>query len=625
MLSRSALLFCTPNLHLTKMRIMIPRNWTPDPRFSRFQAFSRITSRPNSLALTSTLAGFKKMSTLELFEVLDLFYWVTALSQSPDDPRTFELAAGTMGVLTVIQPKFGKIPKGVCLHRIWNAAKSSPRGLVEIVTLEAMISDMSISDHHLNKHHSCTIQVCLENDEHTTNIPQLHVLCADAGSCLQIEFDVECLNRLENLDEGATAWDLSGKDPAVGAERYVALSHVWSDGTGVGPKRTGSVNRCLVQFWKDIVGSTKDPCSAIWWDTISLPTEREKRNKALSQMHANYNRAEWTLVHNRELADFTWQDDGSPCVALILSTWFSRGWTALELLASNSVRVLFKDPAGNRLLKDLDSEILARVGDGSTHPAHRAASAVIRRLRPRPRALETLPEVYASFEQLMSCMRSRYTCWARDRIIILGLLVGKMRGEANWFDPSWPIPTFTMNLLDKVKQVGHRGLMHNQTPMSEEGPWSWCPPSIYHLEDNFDQRDHQHEFSLVQRTSPLLLHNGELWGRWEVRRLWATDQKTLVPYAAHDYQFFRVQSALQSPRGHFLLSTLDSKRSYERYVLVRWLDESSELSQLFSPDSYPKLEPLPSMMWKFRFVGTVMGSVNDTIDSFTSLGGVGLC
>jgi len=114
-------------------------------------------------------AGFKKMSTLELFEVLDLFYWVAALSQSPDDPRTFELAAGTMGVLTVIQPKFGKIPKGVCLHRVWNAANSSPRGLVEIVTLEAMISDMSISDYHLNKHHPCIIQVCLE----TTSIPQI--------------------------------------------------------------------------------------------------------------------------------------------------------------------------------------------------------------------------------------------------------------------------------------------------------------------------------------------------------------------------------------------------------------------------------------------------------------------
>lgn len=223
-------------------------------------------------------------------------------------------------------------------------------------------------------------------------------------------------------------------------------------------------------------------------------------------------------------------------------------------------------------------------------------------------------------------MKSRYTCWARDRIIILGLLAGEMRGNLRWSNPTWPIPTFTRKLPEKVGWVGHRGFMHNQTPVSEEGLWSWCPSSIYDLEDNSDHRDREHALSAAQRTPRLILQDGVLLDRWDVRKLLAADQKTLVPYAAHDYQFFRGHSALQRPSGHFLLSVFHVKRILERYVLVRWLDESPELSQLLSQQlsqhlpqhGDPKLAPQLGRFWMFRFVGTVLRNVNEGAESFVA-------
>lgn len=94
-------------------------------------------------------------------------------------------------------------------------------------------------------------------------------------------------------------------------------------------------------------------------------------------------RAKWTVVYDRELADFPWADDGTPCMALVFSTWFSRGWTALELFMSKNVCVIFRNPAGpGYVLKDLDRDIVACEYDPFAHPAHKVISTIIGRFRP---------------------------------------------------------------------------------------------------------------------------------------------------------------------------------------------------------------------------------------------------
>jgi hypothetical protein len=72
----------------------------------------------------------------------------------------------------------------------------------------------------------------------------------------------------------------------------------------------------------------------------------------------NYGKAACTVIHDRYLLNYECADDDSPCVALVFSPWFIRGWTALELIMSKMIKVPFKGP--NELepvIKDLDEDL----------------------------------------------------------------------------------------------------------------------------------------------------------------------------------------------------------------------------------------------------------------------------
>lgn len=113
----------------------------------------------------------------------------------------------------------------------------------------------------------------------------------------------------------------------LGIGGYVAISHVWSDGTGA---EKGWVNPCMLEYFEQIAENAG--CKALWWDSISIPTNPILRAEAIRDMHLNFQNAKVTVVHDLYVAKYPWSDDGSPCIALALSPWFTRGWTALELI-----------------------------------------------------------------------------------------------------------------------------------------------------------------------------------------------------------------------------------------------------------------------------------------------------
>jgi hypothetical protein len=45
--------------------------------------------------------------------------------------------------------------------------------------------------------------------------------------------------------------------------------------------------------------------------------------------------APWCMIST--FVNFPWAEDGSPCLTLFLSPWFTRAWTALELALSCDV------------------------------------------------------------------------------------------------------------------------------------------------------------------------------------------------------------------------------------------------------------------------------------------------
>jgi len=162
-----------------------------------------------------------------------------------------------------------------------------------------------------------------------------------------------------------------------------------------------------------------------------MPSGREEKRKAMDRMLDNYANATYTVIHDLSLVNFKWKDDGTPAIAVTLSSWYTRGWTATELFSTRqgkgSVKVLFKDPNPKNtepLIKDLDTEVLTPVENYSgllsgrvpSH-AHLSASIIVRSIR----HMETKSEI-KSLPHLMRILRPRITSWAKDRIILAALL-----------------------------------------------------------------------------------------------------------------------------------------------------------------------------------------------------------
>ncbi|KAI2625058.1 hypothetical protein GGR54DRAFT_594679 [Hypoxylon sp. NC1633] len=199
----------------------------------------------------------------------------------------------------------------------------------------------------------------------------------------------------------STAWAFDGETILKGPRPYMTISHVWPDETGAGPWGSGHVNECIYEYFKKV--ADKFDCEGIWWDTICIPQDNVARRKALSAMHLNYQYARITLVHDRFLRGLPFVDPQMASMAIILSSWFTRGWTALELAQSRKVKVMFKDA-----IKDLDEDILNKAGDS-------IAAEMIRGLRNGN---------VSGIEDLLRTLGPSYTSWLKERAVIAGLLTG---------------------------------------------------------------------------------------------------------------------------------------------------------------------------------------------------------
>lgn len=174
-----------------------------------------------------------------------------------------------------------------------------------------------------------------------------------------------------------TSWKLDGSAILDHPGSFMAISHVWSDGTGTGTWASQEVNECLYRYFRDI--ALQFQCKGIWWDTISVPNDRVARMKALNTMAQNYEYAKITLVHDRFLRKLNFESPENALFAIVMSPWFTRGWTALELAKSGVVKVVFKDS-----IKDLDKDILHKTKNPLCRESHREAQKQNHRRCRRP-------------------------------------------------------------------------------------------------------------------------------------------------------------------------------------------------------------------------------------------------
>lgn len=194
-----------------------------------------------------------------------------------------------------------------CPNRIWAIAGSLegkeltlpyvfPHGDSSLEKLLALPGNGCLKD---DGHARCTFDYCERSQLNFTSVSQRH----ESPYCQRLPCDgLQDLFPADVLSAAAkegrsTAWKLRGRQLVKErADKFMAISHVWSDGTGAGIDAWKGVNRCLFNFFRDM--ARRIGCNGLWWDTICIPTEKKARANAIKRMHENYSNAQVTLVHD---------------------------------------------------------------------------------------------------------------------------------------------------------------------------------------------------------------------------------------------------------------------------------------------------------------------------------------
>ena len=417
---------------------------------------------------------------------------------------------------------------GLCQKRVWEVIRYSHDGETELVPLVHALEHHSQLRH--EGHEVCTKEKCEHAHRDYTSVQQLHK-CPNSKKCVATTDNMFNQSRLVEALNGSTmttAWTLNGMSLLAQDRSFLAVSHVWSDGTGNGSWEPGKVNKCLWDFWVKIARDLR--CNGVWWDTICIPRNDTTRAQALNKMHRNYAHAKCTVVHDLYLAGIEWRDDGSPCIALVLSPWFSRAWTALELLLSKRVFILFRKGDGYTL-KDLDKEVLAQHQFLDSH-AHWIATHAVERLRDPDKTLTHNKEI-------LSVLHARQTSRDTDRSIIAGLMCGLTEHAALSEED------ITKQILLELGNIDQRCLFHGQPTMSEP-QFSWCPPRFLDLPAGGNSNQMQ------------VRPNGTVYGLWEIWYIPSklNVDKSVVQPSKVEAGMYKVRQALQHPEHCVILKSV---------------------------------------------------------------------
>jgi ankyrin repeat protein len=412
----------------------------------------------------------------------------------------------------------------LCPNRVWAVAGEDLPNLLPSFILKHQ--EQESYDHEL-----CTFDFCEYSQRDFTAVQQRHE-CKGAG-CLPLcgSFSRRILEKAACSGK-STVWNLAGNAMLEPPRPYMAISHVWSDGTGTGAWRDGEVNECLYLYFRGIAEHFQ--CEGIWWDALCIPRAKAARNKAIQKILTNYQDARIALVHDCFLRNWDW-DPETACFGILMSPWFSRGWTALELAKSRKVKVIFKGRYGP-VIKDLDEEILAKADE--INVPRIKASRIIRNLR----------KEFTSLNDLLTVLRPRFTSWPKDMAVISALLVG--------IEPEERQQKTYRSILKKLGELCPENLFHNAATMSDE--FSWCPTSLFKMP--------------LERSSEVRLKilGNDIRGKWRISRHYVESglEKNCIWHSSHPLITRQPQDVLKCPRRCRLLTKCGTE-PVQRALLVR--------------------------------------------------------
>ncbi|KAI7968558.1 hypothetical protein EIK77_006577 [Talaromyces pinophilus] len=300
-------------------------------------------------------------------------------------------------------------------------------------------------------------------------------------------------------------------------------------------------------------------------------------------MEHNYEGARITLVHDCYIRSWKWVDAETACLAIILSPWFSRGWTALELARSTRVKVIFN---GN-VIKDLDEDILSKSDNDSA--CHRFATEAIRGLRRK--RVENLND-------LLTVLGPRSTSKARDMARISALLVGTPKASGE--DKQHHI---YQQVLHKIGCVAHGHLFHRSATMA--GKFSWCAtnllamPMASQTQDRLDIR-----------------YDGSIIGCWKVIKQNSVPRERYVLQNGFPLVDMKVNASLEAADKSVLLGEPDAK-ALTRAIAAKVLGGAKHHYEFMGPVYFNPPLALSEIQWKTVDYVTISGSQEDTDSSQT--------
>jgi hypothetical protein len=197
-------------------------------------------------------------------------------------------SASIVGAIETVTAKFS-----LCRNRVWAAATSlGAKKRDQLLQIPATANVEQTGGH--KGHDQCTFDFCEHSRLDFTAVAQRHESCTKSP-CNTKRFDTLILEKA--VDAGKpTAWVLAGTSVIEPPQPFMAISHVWSDGTGAGAWPPGLVNECLYDFFMRIAEQFQ--CEGIWRDTICIPIGKAARSKAIINIHRNYEDVRITLVHD---------------------------------------------------------------------------------------------------------------------------------------------------------------------------------------------------------------------------------------------------------------------------------------------------------------------------------------
>lgn len=522
------------------------------------------------------------------FEALEQGAYDYMTRSIPNEVIQLQKRERTNALLRLTQESQGTWP-GVCPTSLWNLAVSQDslkdnHHVRTLAVVEYLRSNQQPFPQALRKHAECTQQFCTHAYEDTAKIVQLHK--CGSGNCSPADIPIKLLaDVFKQSGPGEwkpTAWDISSWNPNAPAgkerkitkllkdrkARYMAISHVWSDGTGVGQHKQGTVNSCLMDYW--VRAAKMAECDGLWWDTICLPIDPQSRRKALNVMLDNFSNAKVVLVHDQEITRTLWtfKDPQNAAIAIVLSNWFTRGWTAAELSASHNVLVALKERDPKRSephlvdLRELTysgSENLASIPLPSL--AHLSAISMINSINPSEDALGSGQTPV--FSGLMSILRSRSTAWEKDRVLIASLMHAQLSEMK--VDAAASVPQMTRRLLRSMGMIPRTAILHGEAPMEARGGWSWCPPSIFELGKTSYSPSHQDSTLLHDL---YVSESGVAQGWFYVMPVRRDDVDGLLPYGSHPMVVAKIRTALEKPGECLVLRVGDPTRKLVPGILV---------------------------------------------------------